>query len=124
MEIKGLAEAISDALEEYNEKVIMVTKKSVDETAKEVNMEIKNHCTFGGNGEYIKAFALKTIFDNKYGKGRTWHVKAPYYRLTHLLEKGHLDRSGVGRARAFPHIKYGEKYAIANLPQKIREKLK
>lgn len=116
--IDGLAAAIQETLREYGAEVTEATKKAVDETVGEVNEEIKSHCTFGGSGAYKKAFALKTSFEDNQNKRVTWYVKAPHYRLTHLLEYGHAKRNG-GRVRAYPHIQYGERLAKKRLPERI-----
>lgn len=121
MRVDDLTAAIMAQLAEYQEEIVVETKEAVDEVAKETNEVIKNHCTFGGSGEYIKSFALNKQ-DSRTGRVKTWYVKSPNYRLTHLLEKGHAKRNG-GRTRAFPHIRYGEEYAERALPTRIREKL-
>ena len=41
----------------------------------------------------------------------TVHVKGKHYRLTHLLEKGHLNRDGTTRSKAIPHISIAQEHA-------------
>lgn len=121
--IDGLAAAIQDSLREYDTEVTEAVKKAIDETAEEVNEEIKAHCSFGGSGRYKRAFALKTSFEDGQNKRVTWYVKGPHYRLTHLLEYGHAKRNG-GRTRAYPHIRYGEALARENLPERFERAVK
>ena len=105
-----LAAAIAAALTEYTEEVTEGMKKAVDTTADEVNAEIKRHIKFQKRtGKYVKAFAVKTSFEDKRNK-----------RKTHLLENGHKNRNGT-RARAYPHIKYGEELAQKRLPELIED---
>ncbi len=79
--------------------------------AKEVNDEIKQHVTFRSVRAVRQGVSdQEGPTGNKYNHSRIWHVQSPHYRLTHLLEHGHALRNG-GRARAFPHIIYGEQLA-------------
>lgn len=109
--IDEFAAALGIELQEYSDKVTEEEKKAVDVVSKEVNDTIKEHITFKQHsGDYVKAFRLKTTEDTALSKKKTWYVKAPQYRLTHLLEKGHALEGG-GRAKAFPHIEYGQELA-------------
>jgi hypothetical protein len=118
--IDGLADLITEYMSNYTLAVTDELKKDVDIVAKEVNEEIKRNVTFEGSGKYVKAFKIKTAFEDRFNKRNTWHVAAPHYRLTHLLENGHALRNG-GRSRAFQHIKYGEDLAIRRMEELAKE---
>jgi len=112
MDVNQLAAAIGQELQAYSDSVSEKISEAVELVAKEVNDEIKQHVTFRERtGKYVKAFRIKKVYTgSKYNHSRIWHVQSPHYRLTHLLENGHALRNG-GRARAFPHIIYGEQLA-------------
>lgn len=121
--VDNFAKDIAAELAAYSSEVAEAVKEAVDEVSKEAAEEIKKHITFNQRtGKYIKAFRLKTSYEAATEKRKTWYVASPHYRLTHLLEYGHASRNG-GRVKAYPHIKYGEEYAEANLPKQIERKI-
>lgn len=112
MDVNQLAAAIERELQSYSDTVSEKVGEAVETVANEVNDEIKRRVTFKQpTGKYVKAFRIKKInTGSKQNHSRVWHVVGPHYRLAHLLEHGHALRNG-GRARAYPHIKYGEELA-------------
>lgn len=121
VQVDNLASTITEWLTEYNEEVTDVAKEAVDEVAQGVFDEIKNHVTWQDK-KYSNSFALKTSFEDERNKRKTWYVKSPHYRLTHLLEFGHATRNG-GRTKAYPHVKYGDQYLYNNFERVMREKI-
>lgn len=119
--IEELASEIAKSLEIYTEDVTNGVKKVVDKVGDEVNEEIKNHITFKQpTGKYVKAFRVKTSYEDKFNKRKTWHVANGQHRLTHLLENGHALRDG-GRSEAYSHIKYGEELAQKRMEELVKE---
>ena len=51
-----------------------------------------------------------------------WYVRAPDYRLTHLLVKGHATSKG-NRTRTSPFLHNASEKAIADYEQKLQEVL-
>ena len=116
-----LAKQLSQALQDYAEELTETVKTGVDQVGKEVNEEIRSHITFRQRtGKYVKSFRLTTTEDSLYKKVKVWHVANGQHRLTHLLENGHALRTG-GRARAFPHIQYGEQLAQKRMEDLVKE---
>lgn len=119
--IDEIADAIAQELQSYSDAVTQEVKNKVDVVTKEVNEEIKNHITFNQpTGKYVKAFKTKTTYEDEYKKVNTWYVGNGQARLTHLLENGHALRNG-GRAREFPHIKFGDTLAQKRMEELARE---
>ncbi|PKM75921.1 MAG: hypothetical protein CVU90_15180 [Firmicutes bacterium HGW-Firmicutes-15] len=122
-QIDNLSKAIMDSLSEYSEEIARVTKNAVEVVSKEVEAEIKKRVSFNRSNrvnEYVKSFKIKTTDETRFNKTKTWYVANGQHRLTHLLEHGHATRTG-GRARAFPHIIYGEQLAQRRLPELVEE---
>jgi len=127
--IDAVGSAVEDALAGYMKGTGAAVKRAVDRTAAEMNDEIRAHTAFKRRtGAYEKAFALKTVFEDDMNKRVRWYVKAPHYRLTHLLEYGHriVDRNHRlhGMTKPHPHIAYGEALARKRLPELIAEESK
>lgn len=121
VQIDQLSDSIGKMLDEYCLDITEETKKNVDKVTKECDEEIKNHITFKQRtGKYVKSFRTKTSYEDKLNKRNTWYVGNGQYRLTHLLEKGHQLVNG-GRAKAYPHIKYGEELAKKRMEELTKE---
>lgn len=107
-----LDEAIRDQLQEYNADVT----KAVNENLKEVAETTAETLRKGGSykertGKYTPDWDVKERRSVSAIKSETYSVhNKKHYRLTHLLEKGHVTRNGE-RTRAFEHILPAEQEA-------------
>lgn len=109
-------------MKEYKANVTKATKKAVDSVADGVMREIQSHITWNDK-VYSKSFELTKIYDNESGKYVIWHVKNPHWRLTHLLELGHITRDGTSYSQKYPHVQYGQEFAYNNLTREIKERV-
>lgn len=99
---KGLAEYSQDVVEKVNVSSKAVGKAAVKQLKK---TSPKRY------GKYAKSWAMKTEPEVGQPHNRIVHVKAPHYRLTHLLEHGHA-KVGGGRVEGIPHIRPAEEEVI------------
>ena len=104
-----LDKELQDMLSTYATDVSRGLEKLKLEEAKETRDEVKANIKSQNlirTGDYQKSISYK-----KSGTSYVVYARAPHYRLTHLLEKGHAKRGG-GRARAYPHIGPAEQNMI------------
>lgn len=85
-------------------KLVKNTKRDAPERTGRYKNAISSRKTIGTSGEYAKH----------------WYVKAPYYRLTHLLNNGHAKRGG-GRVNGDNHISDNEKEIVREFEQAVKE---
>lgn len=127
--IDQLADAVMDVLEECRDVTLDAMKDAVDKVARETVAEIRSDIPaagIGGKGGYQKSWASKQDAESKkrYAYAKVVYAKAPHYRLTHLLEKGHdliVRKKPLGRVKAFVHIRPAADDAADKLEQYIKE---
>lgn len=124
VKIDGLAEAVMDALIEYND----ITGAELEEIAKQVAKEgakkLKQTSPRGSGskkGHYADGWSVKAIRinSNKFSFV-LYNRKKP--GLTHLLEKGHQLWQG-GRVKAIPHIKPVEEWCNEEFERRVKARL-
>ncbi len=122
--INDFAKAMSAAFEQYSAEAVEASKAAIDRVAKGADEAIKAHITFRERtGRYRRNMRIVTSHDGLYDRRKTWYVQSPDYRLTHLLEYGHLSRDGTTRVKPYEHIRYGEEYVNENLEKEVKHSL-
>ena len=118
--IDQLADAVMDALDEYNDMAQETVRKSVQEVAKQTKVLIESAAPTD-TGVYEANWATKTTLQNASRMEQVvYQKKKP--GLAHLLEKGHAKRNG-GRVSGKPHIAPAEAHGEEMLTQLIEEAL-
>lgn len=113
--IDQLADRIARAVQEYTEEVGEAIDVAVDTTAKECTEEIKVNSEFR-SGAYSKGW--KIVRDKRRGVNKNIIWNPAFYRLVHLLEKGHAKRGG-GRVAGKPHVGPAEQKYVVLLQERI-----
>lgn len=117
-----LSEAIGGLLDNYNREVIEATKVEAKKHMDTLVKETKNTAP-KKTGKYKRAITSRKEWENPLGVEYTWYVKAPHYRLSHLLEYGHAKRNG-GRTKAFHFIKNATDPAVDSYVKAVEEAIK
>lgn len=101
-----LSAVLTDALTLYSEQVLQnvnkAGKKAVDELVRITKDTAPYDATHHGR-HYVSCIAAGSQ-QRPTGNLYTWYVKAPCYRLTHLLVHGHAKRGGRGRVEGDPFL--------------------
>ena len=119
--IEGLAEAVMEQLEDYNDLATETMKAAVNRAGKTVRNEINSSAPVR-SGRYAKSWTTKKTKESSTALGVTVYSPSRYM-LAHLLEHGHAKRGG-GRVRAIPHIAPAEETGEEQLEQEIMRGLR
>lgn len=114
--------ALSKVLLEWADNQEKEFVKAIDEAADACNETAKQYLNKGhglNTGNYRDHFSIDRGWLARHHYQAEWHVKAPEYRLTHLLENGHLTRDGMHRTKPVKHIRYGRQIAEQVLDGKL-----
>ena len=114
--------ALSTVLLEWAENQEKDFVKAIDAAAEACNETAKQYAPTSNRRRsvtYRNNIAIDKGWQERHHYTAEWHVKTPEYRLTHLLENGHLTRDGTHRTKAIKHIKYGRQIAEQVLEEKL-----
>ena len=125
--------ARSDSISYQIDEILTAYEKDVHK-AMETSLEEEAEAT----AQQLKSTSPKRVKGTRKGAyARSWRVtkrgdtfivhNGKHYRLTHLLENGHVVRNGegtYGRARAIKHIGPAEDVAEMKLPLRIEARLR
>lgn len=126
IQIGDIDKVIDRELTLYCDEITQKVKKITDDVMIELVKNTKKDAPVRkskNGGKYKRAITSKTTFENRRSKVNTWYVKSPEYRLSHLLENGHVTRNG-GRTRAFGFIGKNEEIAVRDYENKVEEAIK
>ena len=120
--IDQLAAEIAKGLADYSQEVVEKVNVSSEKVGKAAVKRLKESSP-KRYGKYAKSWAVKTEPEIGQPNKRIVYVKAPHYRLTHLLEHGHA-KAGGGRVEGIPHIRPAEEMVIEQFIREVEEAIK
>lgn len=119
--IHDIANQIAQDFASYTLTVASNIKKTVGGLSKEL-LERLRAAAPKRTGRYKKAMHVYTAYEDSFDRRDQWYVKAPYYRLTHLLKNGHAKRNG-GYVPGNPFIDDAENWMKEELNRRIERAL-
>lgn len=101
--VTGLDTAIQQTLTLYHQDVNEAIDECSQKAVKDLVKRTKATAPVGYRGSFKRNISSKQLKKSVNGSTYVWYVKAPDYRLTHLLAHGHAKKDG-GRTRADPFL--------------------
>lgn len=120
VKIDDLSKEIERTLTLYHGDINDGIKKAAQKSVRDMSKETKMQRFKQDTGAFRKAISTRKLKETKNGATYQWYVKAPHYRLTHLLEHGHATRSG-GRTIAYKFVSKAEKKAVKQFEKAVEE---
>ncbi len=121
-----MAQVLTIYTEDVNEKLRGITQESMKKLVKETKATAPKGRR---QGQYRKNITADLTGTKKSARGlrgqkvsAVWYVKAPDYRLTHLLVHGHATKDG-GRTAANPFLQNALDKVLPEYEQKVQEAL-
>lgn len=120
-----LCDAIQDIVQQYSDEVVAQLPGIVKGAAKTTLKTLKKNAESIGGTKYRGSFKSRKERSMSVSE-TTYTIYSTQYRLTHLLEHGHVIRNRPGGpvygvTRAFPHWKPAEEAGIEEFNSKLEE---
>lgn len=126
VKVDDLSKAVNMMLDDYYDEVTRETKNEITEVTKEAHQILVDHAPVSDRktkGEYKKSLSKRKVSEDYGSISHLLYAKAPHYRLTHLLERGHLTRSGT-RTKAYPHFSFASDFIDKELSNRVGTRIK
>lgn len=93
VEIEELATVIQEAYQSYADDVEKILNDEVNTAINGMVKESKSEANVD-TGDFKRNISKKDTSISRWSISRTWYVKDPFFRITHLLVKNHKLRNG------------------------------
>lgn len=122
--IDALDEAIEKELTIYSHEITEMIDKEAKSHMKDLVKKTKETAPVGHRQKHYRdSISSKKTSSNSRGSEYTWYVKGSDYRLSHLLENGHVTKNG-GRVQGTKFISKASEPILADYIEKVEEAIK
>ena len=119
--IENLTTELEGILDNYNKAIVLGVKSETKKAMKQLVKATKQDAPVGKRNQHYKnSITSKKVVETYDGIVLRWYVKGSDYRLSHLLEKGHVTRDG-GRTKAYRFISKNLAKVQQNYEDRIKE---
>lgn len=123
VQIEALGEAITQDLAFYSNNVHRAVQAAGEKAVKDLVKKTKATAPIGHRKKFRRSITHSVKNKNQRNTTYVWHVKAPDYRLTHLLVHGHATKEG-GRTRPDPFLKNALAEVLPQFEKDVEEAIK
>lgn len=123
VKMEGLGAAIEQELTFYHESIVEKIDQAGDEAVKKLVKLTKASAPVGKRGSYKRRIAGRRLWKSTRGSAHAWFVKAPDYRLTHLLIRPHPTPNG-GQTKGDPFLKNAVDQVLPEYEAAVKEAVK
>lgn len=120
VDITDLGAAINQELTIYHQNIVEGINAVSEKAVKDLVKRTKATAPVGERGSFKRKISSKLVREHPRGNTYAWHVKAPDYRLVHLLVHGHATRNG-GRTRPDPFLKNAVAEVLPEYEKNVEE---
>lgn len=120
---ENLSDAISQQLTIYADHVEQAVQEAAAESMDKLVKLTKATAPVGKRGTFRRKITSSVERGMRGVFSYVWHVKAPDYRLTHLLVHGHATKDG-GRTKGNPFLSNALAQVLPEYERKVEEVLR
>lgn len=120
---ENLGDAISEQLTIYAAHVEQGVQEAAAESMDKLVKLTKATAPVGKRGSFKRKITSSVVRGTRGLVEYVWHVKAPDYRLTHLLVHGHATKDG-GRTKGNPFLSNAVAQVLPEYERKVEEVLR
>ena len=122
--IDKFVETVEEELLLYSDHIVKGLDEKSSKAVKDLVKKTKDTAPVGKRRKHYKnSITSKKLTSDKHAVAYLWYVKAPDYRLSHLLNNGHATRDG-GRVAGTGFISNAEQEVVAKYEKEVEEVIK
>ena len=123
VKVENLSKVLDETLGLYHADIVKAVNKVSGKAARKLAKRTRATAPVGARGKYKRSISSRLLKESPNGDTYVWYVKAPEWRLTHLLVHGHETRDG-GRTKSDPFLQNALDEVLPEYEADIREAVK